>query len=187
MQQYNTFTFDSYELDSANRTIKLNYSLDDAITFTETITLPEGMPFNPNDPDLEHALFALHLIGGISYYKTCLPKNIEIRSGGLTSAQTSFWNDVYENGLGEFFFRNNIDFRGLIHFPSTAEHFTTPSLILRNDPQHPLIPIGGGKDSIVTTELLRKAGYHGTLLRIGQHPIIDATAKATGFPQNFSS
>lgn len=180
MQSYQTFIFESFELDSPNRSIKLNYSLDDEIKFTETITLPEGMPFNPNDPDLQAALFALHLIGGISYYKTCLPKNIEIRSGALTASQTSFWNDVYENGLGEFFFKNNIDFRGLIHFPSTAEHFQTPSLKKLNNPKKPLVPIGGGKDSIVTTELLMKAGFEVTLLRIGQHPLIDETAKTAG-------
>ncbi len=180
MNTYQTFIFESFELDSPNRTIKLNYSLDDDVKFTETITLPEGMPFNPNDPDLQAALFALHLIGGISYYKTCLPKNIEIRSGALTPSQTGFWNDVYENGLGEFFYKNDIDFRGLIHFPSTAEHYQTPSLKKRSDPKKPLVPIGGGKDSIVTTELLLKAGFDVTLLRIGQHPLIDETAKTAG-------
>ncbi len=147
MDQYNSFIFESYALDAKERTIKLNYSLDasaplstgSAIHFTETIELPPDMPFNGNDPDLEPALFALHLIGGISYYKTCLPKTIEIRSGGLTSSQTSFWNDVYENGLGEFFFRNDIDFRGLIHFPANAPHFRTPSLTPRDNSHSPSV------------------------------------------------
>ena len=182
MNQYQTFIFESYALDAKERTIKLNYSLDDAVHFTETIQLPEGMPLNANDPDLEPALFALHLIGGISYYKTCLPKTIEIRSGGLTSSQTAFWNDVYENGLGEFFFKNDIDFRGLIHFPATAPHFRTPSLITRDASKSPLVPIGGGKDSLVTTELLKKAGFDVTLLRIGHHPLIDEAAKTAGCP-----
>jgi hypothetical protein len=182
MEQYKTFIFESYALDANERTIKLNYSLDDLVHFTETIQLPEDMPFNGNDPDLEPALFALHLIGGISYYKTCLPKNIEIRSGGLTPSQTLFWNEVYENGLGEFFFQNDIDFRGLIHFPANAPHFRTPSLVLRDNSYSPLVPIGGGKDSLVTTELMKKGGFDLTFLRIGKHPLIDETAKTAGFP-----
>jgi len=45
-----------------------------------------------------------------------------------------------------------------------------------------LVPIGGGKDSIVTAELLKKAGYDVTLFRIGRHPLIEQTAKTAGLP-----
>lgn len=187
MNQYNTFIFDSYAFDKAARTISLTYSLDDAVSFTETITLPATMPLLDH-PDLDSALFALHLMGGISYYKTCLPKTIAIKSGALTESQTVFWNDVYENGLGEFFYKNNIDFRGLIHFPSHASATLGMTAKAKTPFERPqgdtsvLIPIGGGKDSIVTAELLKKGGFPATLLRIGQHPLIDATAKELGLP-----
>src|SRR3989344_6887328 len=121
MRQFDTFIFKAYFYDPATGRIELHYSLDDDIAFQETLTVPPtNEPRTPN-PALDAALFALHLIGGISYYKTCLPKTIEIRSGHLTEAQAAFWNSVYENGLGEFFFKNNIDFRGLIRFPSGQE------------------------------------------------------------------
>jgi len=45
-----------------------------------------------------------------------------------------------------------------------------------------LVPFGGGKDSIVTAELLKAAGHDVTLLRIGHHPLITAFAKKAGFP-----
>ncbi len=181
MQQYKTFIFDSYALDSEKRTIQLNYSLDDTVKFTETITLPENMPFNPNHPDMEAALFALHLIGGISYFKTCLPKTIDIRSGGLVAEQAAFWNEVYENGLGEFFYKNDINFHGLIQFPATATIKRNPEPSTSTSTST-LIPIGGGKDSLVTTELLKSGHFDCTLLRIGQHPLIDATAEEAGLP-----
>ncbi len=184
MNQYQSFIFDSYAFDKPKRTISLVYKLDDSVTFTETITLPENMPI-ADHPDLEEALFALHLIGGISYYKTCLPKTMEIRSGSLTEDQARFWNEVYENGLGEFFYKNNVDFRGLIEFPSCHPEpveGSTRSVTMLRRAQHDtvLIPIGGGKDSLVTIELLKKGGYDCTLLRIGQHPLIDAQAKEIG-------
>ncbi len=181
MNQYQTFIFDSYAFDKAARTISLKYGLDDAVFFTETITLPETMPLL-DSPDLDEALFALHLIGGISYYKTCLPKTIEIRSGALSESQTDFWNETYENGLGEFFYKNNIDFRGLIHFPATK--MSAPRVLVATPTKKSatLIPIGGGKDSIVTAELLKGGHMDCTLLRIGQHPLIDATAKEANLP-----
>ncbi len=185
MHQYPTFIFDSYDCSEADREIRLHYALfseEGMVRFTETIKLPEEMPFNPADPDLNRALFALHLAGGISYYKTCLPKNIEIRSGKLTSAQASFWTEMYEKGLGEFFYRNNINFHGVINFPATAEHFTPPSPMVRDTHLLPIVPIGGGKDSTVTMELLNKAGFDVTLLRIGKHALIEKAAEISNLP-----
>ena len=192
MKKFSTFIFDSYEWKPETGTVKLHYSLDDEIKFTETLTLPEPVQsIAGQEEELDRALFALHLIGGISYYKTCLPKTIEIRSGKLSPKQAEFWNSVYENGLGEFFYKNDIDFEGLIRFPSeqieeipTTRNPQLPSAPLgtgstRNS--RILIPLGGGKDSIVTTELLRGTADL-TLFRMGHHPLIDQLAKTAGLP-----
>lgn len=184
MKQYQTFIFDSYDFDTIDGSIQLRYSLSDEVKFVETLTLPEGVPLAAFDPQtLNRALFALHLAGGVSYFKTCLPKQIEIRSGSLSNEQAAFWNDVYENGLGEFFYKNKIDFRGLINFPSseTSQQPTSkPVNQLTN--KRVLVPIGGGKDSLVTMELLRAAGHDITLFRMGKHPFIDELAGIAGLP-----
>jgi len=198
MNTYQSFIFDSYEFDESAGRIELRYALDSDVSFIETIELPLNKEMQIKDPAaLERALFMLHLIGGMSYYKTCLPKTIEVNSGKLTAEQAAFWNDVYENGLGEFFYKNKIDFRGLINFPCHAEDArsidtkseaplerlldTARSDIPRGD-THMLVPIGGGKDSLVTIELLKKAGVAQTLLRVGSHPFIDDMAALTGQP-----
>lgn len=184
MKQYSTFLFDSYDWNPEKGTVSLRYSLDDEVHFTETLTLPEAPYVLPEtEEEFDRALFALHLIGGVSYYKTCLPKKIEIRSGTLSPKQAKFWNSVYENGLGEFFFRNEIDFTGLVRFPS-SETGTEP--VVRNSQfairnQRVLVPLGGGKDSIVTTELLRGKSDL-TLFRMGHHPLIDQLATTAGLP-----
>jgi hypothetical protein len=182
MQQYTKFIFESYSFDRKAKKIELQYSLDGEINFTETIILPflDSYVLPLANKQLDQALFALHLIGGISYFKTCLPKTIEIKTGTLTMAQAEFWNDVYENGLGEFFFKNQIDFRGLIRFPSTPSRTPAPApakAVPETPPvQRALVPIGGGKDSLVTVELLKKAGIPVTLLRMGHHPLIEQMA-----------
>ncbi|TSC58285.1 MAG: hypothetical protein Greene041619_716 [Candidatus Peregrinibacteria bacterium Greene0416_19] len=197
MQQYQRFIFDTYLFNDRTGEIQLQYSLDDDISFTETVTIPlQGANLQDmNVTAFANALRSLHLIGGISYYKTCLPKTLEIRSAPLTQDQAAFWNSVYENGLGEFFYRNNIDFRGLIHFPSSQPPPPVPppppgegargwGLVSKNKGKKPrvLVPLGGGKDSVVTAELLRKAGYDVTLLRMGHHPLIEELARTMKLP-----
>ncbi|PIR54374.1 hypothetical protein COU75_01150 [Candidatus Peregrinibacteria bacterium CG10_big_fil_rev_8_21_14_0_10_42_8] len=167
MKHYETFIFDSYDFDAPSGEVRLRYSLDDEIFFTEIIEIPRG---NRNKDNLDNTLFALHLAAGTSYFKTCCPKNIEIRSGTLNAEQAAFWNSVYENGLGEFFYENSIDFRDLIHFPALGNTATPKE---KQSTGRVLVPIGGGKDSVVTVEKLKAEGRDITLLRMGSHPLID--------------
>ncbi|TSC79370.1 MAG: Uncharacterized protein G01um101425_650 [Candidatus Peregrinibacteria bacterium Gr01-1014_25] len=189
MQTYERFVFEAYRFDAKSARIEMDYVLEGAgdgsgdVRFTETLQLPrQGLKSRGIPRQLLHrALFALHLIGGVSYYKTCLPRSIVIRSGALTEDQARFWTEVYENGLGEFFYRNDIDFTGLIRFPATAAETPEPMHVKR-DTQTVLCPIGGGKDSVVTIELLKSAGVPAVLLRMNAHPLITQAARTAGLP-----
>lgn len=188
MKTHSTFIFDSFDFDPGEGTIQLRYSLDNEIDFVETLTLPSSRewprPATYDADALRRSLLALHIIGGISYYKTCLPKAMSFRFATLTKDQAAFWNSVYENGLGEFFAHNDIDFHGLINFPFTDKPAPPPTTTARATwkGHRVLVPIGGGKDSLVTLELLRAAKHGCTLLRLGQHPLIDAMAKTANVP-----
>ncbi len=191
MQKYQTFTFVSFACFPEEGRIELDYALRDPedggnpIEFTETLTFPPIASWDGSrEEELNRALFQLHLIGGISYFKTCLPKRIEVGSGQLSNAQAAFWNEVYENGLGEFFYRNDVDFRDLIKFPALATEEQKPFIPSEEGPggDRCLVPIGGGKDSLVTIKLLQKQRVPVTLLRIGSHPVITAQAVAAGLP-----
>ena len=186
MDTYQSFNFDSYAFFPEEGLIELRYSLDDSLRFTETIKLSQSFSSASSSPELDRLLFLLHLIGGISYYKTYLPKTIEIKSGSLNTEEAAFWTQVYENGLGEFFYKNKIDHRGVVNFPIGASE--TGQSPVSTEPHSPvrekkiLVPFGGGKDSIVTAELLKGAGHDVTLLRIGHHPLITAAAKTAQLP-----
>ncbi len=189
MKQYSTFHFSGYSWNHHAGKISLKYSLDKEIFFEELIFLPEPISderLKEKEWEIERLLFALHIVGGVSYFKTCLPRAMKIESGELSQQEAQFWNTVYEKGLGEFFFKNNIDFRGLVNFPATRAKPILAPAMRRKPVENPLrrilVPIGGGKDSMVTIELLRKTGVDLTLLRLEPHPIIDELSHAAGLP-----
>ena len=66
---------------------------------------------------------------------------------------SEFWNKIYSIGLGEFYFKNKIDFRGMVNFPYSENLRLISDNIISH--KRALVAIGGGKDSIVTAELLK--------------------------------
>jgi hypothetical protein len=177
------FVFRSYSFDAATGDVALTYAIDDE-DFVERLKFP--LPVAPVDVDqdaLHRALFALHLVAGVSYYKTKLPRIILVESGALTEDQAEFWQNLYTLGLGEFFFRNNLDFRGYINFPVDAST-QAPSISPMNGGGNAgaILPIGGGKDSLVAIELLKSAGIDFDLLMFGNHSRIREVAAEVGKP-----
>src|SRR5690606_20114442 len=83
--------------------------------YKEKIRFPHKIPTLEAIHD--RILFNVHLILGVNYWKVYCPKKIVIENGYLTKEQSSFWNIVYTKGLGEFFYKNKIDYRNLINFP----------------------------------------------------------------------
>lgn len=175
------FIFRSYSFDPATGDVALTYAIDDQ-EFTERLKFP--LPSEPAAVDpatLDRALFALHLVAGVSYYKAKLPPQIIIESGSLSAEQAKFWNDLYTLGLGEFFFRNNLDFRGYVNFPGDTS-VQAPAIKPKNGDRNAgsIVPIGGGKDSLVAIELLRSAGIDFDLLMFGNHSRIREVAAEVG-------
>jgi hypothetical protein len=152
MNHYNQFIFESYIFDETNKTVSLNYSLDGELQFTETFRF--NFDFAEYDRAvLDQALQLLFFMAGVSYYKTFIPPEIVIKQGDLDPAMAHFFSKTYQRGLGEFWFVNKLDPRTPIAFPTTipAAVATTSSA----PGSGLLVGIGGGKDSLVSVELLR--------------------------------
>lgn len=176
------FIFDSYELDERSHAIHLHYSFDDEIKFTETLPLPANLPLDhATSPDAQRALFALHLAGGVSYYKAFCSPSVEVRSGELNQDQAAFWHTFYTHGLGEFFYQNQIGFRGLINFPIASEQKPLEKIETAM-PAKTLLPFGGGKDSVVTMQILASHGIDLTLFRLRGHHYINELADIANLP-----
>lgn len=185
MQKYEKFWLEEtdYHLDESKEKLLINlkYSLDKQIYFTETLSLPVNFAGRTGQTGaaFDRALKALAVIGGISYYKTYLPK--EMAGFDLSDDQAVFWKKVYERGLGEFFYQNKIDFPGLINFPGNAQvGQLTEDLTERRGA---LVAIGGGKDSIVTSEILKKAGKDFYTFSLRDSALIRETAEIVGVPR----
>ena len=111
--KYQNFIFAKFELDRAKNEARFYYGLDDKISLVEKLKFGYAPAWNKvNSELLKAVLFNLHLVLGLSYWKTYCPKKMIIKSGGLTKEQAAFWTKLYVNGLGEFFYKNKIDWRG---------------------------------------------------------------------------
>ncbi len=111
---------------------------------------------------LNNFIFHIGLIEIPSYWKaTCSPK-IEIKAGYLDKEQIKWWKDLIIKGMGQFFYENKIDFRGqnflkIVSNSNKNDRDRVLNLKETGSPQDKiLIPIGGGKDSIVTLEIFKK-------------------------------
>ncbi len=85
---------------------------------------------------------------------TCSPK-ILIKAGVINHKQARWWHELLIKGLGEFFYKNQIDF--------TSKDFVAikpVDLLLQKKSlakvagDKILIPVGGGKDSVVSLKIL---------------------------------
>ncbi len=151
------FEFVDYKLQN-NRDILLEYSTifsdNSRLNFTEKYTLPQPVGSDTNPSIIESILSTLHLMSGLSYWKLYCTPHIVLKKTHINKDQASFWNTVYMKGLGEFYYRNKIDFRGLVNFPYSETLSQDEIRVSLSDKA--LIGIGGGKDSLVTFELLKK-------------------------------
>jgi len=153
------FIFDSYLVDNTKGLLKFNYIVkkrDREIFFQEQIHLGKSLNGNVNALLQQELLLMLHIGLGISYWKLYCIKNITIKTGVLNKSQAEFFNKVYKKGLGEFFYKNKIDYKNLVSFPfiKNKEHFFINNTITQTEKF--LLGLGGGKDSIVAYSVLKK-------------------------------
>ena len=172
-----TFVFRGWDYDHARREVDLHYAFEPGgVHFTETITFADAEGPAPG----RHAFALLHLLAGISYYKAACPPEIRVEYE-IAPQVARFCETVYRNGLGEFAYANGLTLHDRIHFPGHAD----PGW--RDEARDPLpaatvVPIGGGKDSLVTASLLHEHGRDFRQISIGSSPLIRQVAEQVGKP-----
>lgn len=155
------FEFSSYKLDPDQKRIFFNYLVKfrtEEISFTETVFLSKLPDFKEISEELfDKILKNLHLALGISYYKLHCAKKVKLNYS-LSAKEAKFWNDFYQKGLGEFLYRNKLNPKIVAKFPFAK---TKEDTIFRLEKSNKfLLGIGGGKDSIVSSELFKKYGIN---------------------------
>ncbi len=174
------FVFLPPALDGATGAVTLPYRFDDEPPLVERIDLGSPTTLTVERHALALRLLAyLHGVAGVSYYKAKLAPVLEAEATGLDAAAASFLERLYLGGLGEFAHRNALDLRGHLRFTGAAG---TLRPLRAQLPRRSLVPVGGGKDSLVTVEALRRAGDEVTLFAVNPKGPILATIEASGLP-----
>jgi UDP-N-acetyl-alpha-D-muramoyl-L-alanyl-L-glutamate epimerase len=153
-----------------------------SVQFVETVQFP-GAPLlsslsQPRHDAIMRALGVLHLFAGVSYFKASNAP--ELHAPGLDSALAVLANQVYTHGLAEFCYQNRTEVRARFEADAAqSAQARLDSVPLALEPRA-LVAIGGGKDSLVSIEALKKARIPSCAVWIGNSELIKATAEATG-------
>ena len=154
------FEFTSYKFEPEKKRIFFNYRTEirnsEPILFTEMVEFQDSPDFENLPKGLLEKIFqGLHLVLGVSYYKLHCATIVRHKYS-LAKEETYFWNTVYKKGLGEFFYRNELNPKILPKFQLDKK--ARPNNFRLEKSNKFFVAVSGGKDSIVAAELLKKHG-----------------------------
>lgn len=139
---------------------QFQFLLKPDISFTPTVSienLNRDALLRTDHADIDRLVFNLGLMEIPSYWKASLAPKISIKTGHLHKKQIAFWRRLLFKGLGEFFYRNNINPETLkVQFSIASTDSYVPYHDMQTQKDAVLLPIGGGKDSLVTLEALKQ-------------------------------
>lgn len=162
-KKYPTFCYESfnYNITSDGMLIVFCFSICDDIVFRPTISIPQREFYRWNNLDksqLDLLVFNIGMIELVSYWKcTCSP-TIVVKPFALNNEQIAFWKKLYYNGLSEFFYINAIDTTIDDFVTINAQSEQVLNRVSFDTDDTYIVPIGGGKDSVVTLEMLSQSG-----------------------------
>ena len=185
---FETFTFLDRELHE-DGLVTLRYGLDRELTFEERLRVPVPHPLDPGERSRAAALVALlHWVAGVSYFKLAAPPRVEFEGDPPGPATAALLEALYSEGLGEFAYTNRLPRLPRPRFAGDPPPATAPApggppvdraaIELRRV----LVPVGGGKDSAVAIEIVRRSGLPSALFSIGEAPPIARTVAAAELP-----
>jgi UDP-N-acetyl-alpha-D-muramoyl-L-alanyl-L-glutamate epimerase len=180
--EYNEFVFVDYRYDSTTSTLSFRYRYSEGMQFEEKLIFDfVSRPLSLADNDALDRIFRLiFLLSGVSYYKAFIPRLLICEPFPLDEKTAEFLHKFYQKGLAEFAFRNGISLHD--HFCFRSEPAEIPTPIVLDLPQRTCVPVGGGKDSIVTAECLKQAGRPVLLFSLGDSEPIRACIETAQLP-----
>ena len=170
------FAIDGWDYDAPTARLSLHYRLPPMASFTETITF-NGAQGIPPCATSERAFDLVCQLAGVSYFKAAMPGRIHLNAP-ISQRRARFLERTYANGLGELAFTNQcvhrlsrIRFNGGHAEPDDIASIKQPGMV---------IPIGGGKDSLVTVDRMQMAGYDFRTISVGNSRRIAEVVEALG-------
>ena len=190
-EKYKEFYYNSYSINEDDEAIYLEYEFEipGLTKFMPKLSiLKKEMQFKSLENNyVKNMVFNIGLIELISYWKsTCSPKII-IKCGYLNEEQINWWKKLYFYGLGELLYTNNIktninDLLDIKCLESNKEIISDENI--EDNFEGYIVPIGGGKDSVVTLETLKIDRDKDYCLIINPKPVTLKCAEIAGLGYN---
>ena len=188
---FHSFRFLDRELDARGH-VTLRYALDEQIFFVEEFDLPVEGALREADIERSQGLLSLlHWVAGVSYFKAALPPHVSCEAGVPTPAVARLLEALYSEGLGELAYTNGLSALPRPSFPSEPLSLLSPRAVAPSGDaagelgglERVLVPVGGGKDSAVALEIVRRSGLELALFSVGDAPPIARTVAAAELPR----
>src|SRR5437763_5377371 len=163
-RQYPVFEYLGFDATSSTSSlaIRFRFRIPPDIEFAPTLTLRDTPPLGRiiDAPAFRTLVFNLGLVEMLSYWKATCSPSIHVRAGALEPDQIAWWTDLLLNGMGEFFFVNDLlppprDFVSIVGASPEGRSGEPWSETL---PARALVPVGGGRDSALAGTLIGRAG-----------------------------
>ena len=187
--KYPIFIYDSYEIKETEKEFQISYNfvVPELCEFKPTWTFRKAdKELSENDREIfERTIFNLGMVEVISYLKaTCSPKLI-VRAGYLNKEQIEWYKKLYINGLGEFFYVNGLinemNINTFLEIKVEAEETVEQNYALEEELKGNLIPVGGGKDSAVTLEVMNRCKEFNACYIVNPRGASWGSAKIAGY------
>lgn len=184
-EKYHNFSYNGYNISFDGSSVKAEYSfsIEGLSDFSPVWIFPKTKNINENSEILRRLVFSLGMVELISYWKIACPPNVTVKCGALNDEQIYWWKKQYFHGLGEFFYINKIDadIDTFMQINSYGEDMSLPPSETASGSSGCLIPVGGGKDSAVTLEILRSMKDVSACYIINPRGAALETAEAAGY------
>lgn len=159
--------------------LEYDFLLAPGLVFCPSWQIP--CPQNPaglSSGMLDNLVFNLGMVELISYWKCACPHQVVVTAGYLAPEQLPFWQKLFRLGLGEFFYINGLNPEDLLP-EFVIEHAPTGYPVPELNGRGNLVPVGGGKDSLLTLSLL--AGLDNTPFMVNARAAGWDSCRVTGY------
>ncbi len=184
-EKYPNFLYNYYKIEENNEKVFVEYEfeIENLTKFHPRIEiLKKKFRFKDiNSIQVKNIVFNLGMVEAISYFKATCSPHFFIKCGKLNTFQEKWFKKLYFLGLGEFRFINNIRTSQdeLVEFISEGEELNFE--VINEELAGIVIPVGGGKDSNVTLDLLKDYKENSLAFRIGSNKVSMECAKIAGY------
>lgn len=158
---YGQFIYHGFEITEEPGKVSITYDFEipGLSSFAPSWEIPCAVENPGEDETFLNMVFSLGMVELISYWKTACPREVIIEPWGLSKEQVKWWKRLYFNGLGEFYYTNGIEEteEDFMEIKVSGEVWLPEKEALFHKKEGGcLVPVGGGKDSSVSLELLKE-------------------------------